>query len=233
MSLDYTSFVATIATLVPIEVDDPNFVLILPSIIDYAEQRIYRELDLVSTVVNTTGNLTSGNRSVAIPDNMIVLQSMNVVTPAATQPDAGTRNPLQRVSLEYMNFTWPDATMTGVPEQYALLTNALVKLAPTPDAAYVGEFVGTIRPTPLSASNTTTFLTTNLPDLFVAASMVFTSGWMRDFGSQSEDPATAQSWENQYKTLFGSANIEEARRKAMSTAWQPFMVAPLATPPRQ
>ena len=40
----------------------------------------------------------------------------------------------------------------------------------------------------MSPTNTTTFLTTWLYDLFLAASMVFVSGWMRNFSSSGNDP---------------------------------------------
>ena len=80
--------------------------------------------------------------------------------------------------------------------------------------------VGTIRPNPLSNTNTTTFLTTYLPDAFIAASMIFASGYMRDFGSQSDNPAQAQSWEAQYENLIKSAGAEEVRKKWAGPGWQ-------------
>ena len=46
-----------------------------------------------------------------------------------------------------------------------------------------------------------------------AASAIFLMGYQRDFGAQSDDPAAAQSWENQYEKLLMGANAEEMRRK--------------------
>jgi hypothetical protein len=79
--------------------------------------------------------------------------------------------------------------------------------------------VGTTRPTPLSAANPVTFLSANLPDLLLAASMVFMAGYEKSFGAQSDDPQLAQSWETQYGKLFASANTEEARKRFAGSAW--------------
>jgi hypothetical protein len=81
------------------------------------------------------------------------------------------------------------------------------------------EVFGTIRPTPLSASNTSTYLTAHLSDLFFAACMCSISGYQRDFGAQADDPKQAQSWENQYAMRLNSANREEMRRKYQSGDW--------------
>ncbi len=48
MPITYTSYKTTIANLMVIPETDANFLQILPSIIDYAEERIYRDLDLLS-----------------------------------------------------------------------------------------------------------------------------------------------------------------------------------------
>jgi hypothetical protein len=93
-------------------------------------------------------------------------------------------------------------------------------LGPAPSAPYNIEILGTIRPVPLSPTNSQTFLTQYLPDLFTAASMVFMSGYQRDFGSQSDNPQQAQSWENQYQLLFKSANAEEMRKRYNEEAFK-------------
>jgi hypothetical protein len=92
---------------------------------------------------------------------------------------------------------------------------------PAPDQAYPMEVVGTIRPTPLSVANPTTFLTLYLSDVFFAAAMVSASGYQRNFGAQSDDPKMAVSWESQLQTKLASARKEELRKSyvsAMSSA---------------
>lgn len=215
---------------------DSNANTVFPRAIEQAEQRIYRELDLITTETSATAALTAGSRNVAVPDGILILQELNVVTPAEAAPDAGTRNPVQRVSLAFLNAVAPVAAATlgspSIPRYYALLDDADVRLGPAPDAAYEAEFIGIVRPAPMSATNPTTWLGTNLPDLFLAGVNVFMAGYQRDFGAQSDNPQMALSWEAQFQELKKSAVVEEARRKAQSVAWQAYSPAPLATPPR-
>lgn len=118
-----------------------------------------------------------------------------------------------------------------MPTSYAMISQSEIIVGPWPDAGYIVEVIGTQRPTPLSATNTTTFLSTNLPDLFIAASMVFASGYQKNFGAQADDPKMGASWENQYQLLKASANVEEFRKKLQATGWSSQMPSPL-TPPR-
>lgn len=215
---------------------DQNFNAILPRAVEQAEQRLYRELDLITTETAQIAALTAGSRNVALPGGILILHELNVVTPAATAPDAGTRNPVQRVSLALLNAVCPAATAgsgsPSLPRYYALLDDVNLRLGPAPDAAYEAEFIGIVRPAPMTASNPTTWLGTNLPDLFLAAVNVFMAGYQRDFGQASDDPQLALSWEALFQELKKSAIVEEARRKAQSVAWQAYAPAPLATPPR-
>jgi hypothetical protein len=92
-------------------------------------------------------------------------------------------------------------------------------VGPYPDAAYNVELIGTVRPTPLSPTTTSTWISTYLPDLFLAASMIQMSAFKMNFGAQSDDPKMAQSWETQYVTLRDSAATEDAMRKYYATGW--------------
>jgi len=219
------------------QVTDPNFVTFQPGCIDYAEQRMYRELDLqVSRVVDATSALSSGIRNFTLPTAIgiyTVVEQINVITPVTAFSSNGTRNPLTPITKEYLDFAWPIATAnTGVPVYYAPINNTTYVVGPSPDQAYHVEVIGTQRPAPLSASNSSTFLTQFLPDVFMAASMIFATAYQRDFGAQVDDPARAASWESQYTKLMQSANIEELRKRFLGPGWQAMQPSPIATPPR-
>jgi hypothetical protein len=234
--LNYAEYVATIANETVISATDPNFVQILPQAITYAEQRLYRELDLLDTVTRDAAILNVRNRNFTLPQNngrFVVTNGLNVITPAGTTtPDNGLRTPMLPVSRDFLDATWGSQDNAGLPTLYAPITDQLFIVGPWPDLAYTIEVIGTIRPTPLSASNTSTYLTLYLPDLFVAASMIFMAGYMRDFGSQADDPQMAQSWQGQYDKLFASANVEEQRKRYASGAWGSLSPTPIATPSR-
>lgn len=234
MGYTYDTYRQALAVEMVTSTTDPNFVAILPTIIDYAEQRIYRELDLLTTVVSdSSAALTASSRQFTFPQHFVTSQQINLVTPAGTtDPDLGTRVALTPVTKEYLDNVWPSVVGAAVPASYAMITDQTIIVGPWPDAAYQVEVVGTIRPEPIGPSNTTTFLSLYLPDMFLAASMVSASGYMRNFGSQADDPKMSQSWESQYQTLKASANVEEMRKKYASSGWTSMQPTPTATPSR-
>jgi hypothetical protein len=218
--LNYTDYIAIMCKLLTYNLNDDGFLAWLPRMIDYAEQRIYREGDFLTTVVSDSTVATTANtRIVNLPTDqyLFVVQDVNIITPfGTTNPELGTRNPLTKTTKEWLNQAWPSATGATVPKYVATQSDQTFLLGPWPDQAYTVEFVGTIRPAPLSPTNTTTFLTLHLPDLFIAASMIFGTGLQRDFGAQSEDPQAGQSWQSQYDKLIASTSMEEMRKKWMS-----------------
>lgn len=231
--VDYTTYVAQLETMIAMDAADADFPTVIPAIINYAEMRVYRDLDLISTIFRDTSvTLTPSNQNAALPQTFVVVQGINILTPAGGSPATSGRVPLIPTSKEVVYALWGDPTVTGPPQMFAMVDQWNVLIAPSPDLAYTIEAYGTQRPAPLSPSNTTTFLTTYLYDLFFAASMVFTSGYMRNFGSQASDPQMGMSWEQQYQALKASANVEELRKKSWSDAWTAFSPTPLAQPPR-
>lgn len=224
MSYTYSTFVTYLSTETVIPQADPNFMAIVPLCIDYAEQRIYREMNLLNTVVRDSSmQLTANNRTFNLPSSLgrfVAVDGINVITPfPTTNPDSGTRNQLTLSSRDAVDEVWPSSAGAAVPSLYAMVTDVQVLVGPAPDQAYTAEVIGTIRPAPLSVTNVSTYLTLYLPDLFFAAAMVFMSGYMRNFGSQADDPKMAQSWQQQYDLLFTSANEEEQRKRFGSGAW--------------
>ena len=228
MSLTYATFKTELALLAQFPETDPNFVSNLPSCIDYATDRITRELNLLNTVTsNTTLACSTTSRIVSLAAlNPIfnVLQDINVLTPAGvTNPDLAARVPLTIQSRAFMNQvygTGPTQTgKTGVPQYFAMVTDQSIQVGPYPDAAYQLEIIGTVRPSPLSATVSTNWISIYLPDLYLAAAMIQITGFMKNFGSQSDNPQQAISWESQYVSLRDSAAVEDAMRKYYSTGW--------------
>lgn len=233
--MDYNSYLAQIANLMAADATTPEFALMVQGMIPYAEGRIYRELDLLNNVVvNATQTLTAGSRLFQLPTNgangsFYTVTGVNIVTPAsAATADEGTRNEMTAVTMDYLNAVWNSGNVKGVPKEFAMVNQFNIIVGPWPDANYIVEVIGTIQPQPLSLSNTTTFLTTYLPDLFIAASMIFASGYMRDFGSQADNPQQAQSWESQYENLFKSAGMLELRKKWAGPGWTPLSAIPIS-----
>ena len=236
--LTYATYVTQIATLAVVPESDAAFVTILPQMITYAENRMYRELDFLSTVTtNNTYTTTPGTpfASFTLAD-FITLQQINVITPAGeTVPNSGTRNPLLPATKEFLNLVYPSSSSAALPEYFAMFTqdtDNVVLFGPWPDDTYTLELVGTYRPASLSSVNTTTFISTYLPDLLIMASMIYVSGYQRNFGRANDDPQMAVTYESQYKALLQGATVEEARKKFQSSAWTSMSPATVASPTR-
>lgn len=239
MSLTYNTFIASLANMIVVPVNDPNYVIALPNIIADAELRLYRELDLLSTRVTATGPLTAANRNFALPTptggngEFVVVEQFNVITPfTATNPELGTRNPLDPVSKEYLDATWPSVTGSGVPSLFAPISQQSWIVGCWPDAAYTVEVVGTIRPAALSFANQTTFLSLHYEDLLLAAALVMSAGYQLNFSAAGDNPQAGATWESHVSTLLNAAKIEEIRKKFGSQGWTSKEPDAIATPPR-
>lgn len=241
MSLTYDQFVTTIANLTSEDASGADFLQILPSGIDYAEDRIYRELDMLVENVRDSSSLTvAGDRNFNLPTSLGVysgpIDGINIITPASTGPESGTRVRLLPTSLDFLDYTWPSSTGSGVPQYFAYFSQSSLSgqknivFGPWPDATYRVEVIGKIQPAALSSTNTTTYLSTYLPDLMVAATMIFMSGWQQNFGAQRADnPQMPASWSAQYSELMASAATWEARKRFAGPSWTSKAPEPAAS----
>lgn len=238
MAFDYTTYVATIANLLPVSATDTGFVQILPTIIADAELRTYRSLDLVDTSArDSSSTFTTSTRTFNLPTSIgtfIVVDEINVITPAGTtNPELGTRNQLVPTSDELLNAIWPSVSGSTVPQYFAMINQDTIIVGPFPDQAYTVEVVGTQRPAPLSASVATTILTQFFWDLLISASMVVASAYQKNFGAGTDDPKMAVTWESHYQSLLADAKTEEARKMFTSQGWSAKSPIPSSTtPPR-
>ena len=236
--LTYNQYVTELANLAVVDSTDANFVANLPQCITYAENRIYRDLDLLSTVTPVSGfSCATGSRQISWPmAQFVTVQEINVITPVGvSDPNAGTRINLLPTTKVWMDTVYASPSAIGVPRWMAMLNQNTALIAPWPDANYSVEIVGTVRPDSLSSSNSTTFISLYLPDLFLMASMVFISGYQRDFAlgaSQPNDPSMPINYETQYQTLLKSAMVEEARKRFEAGGWTSLSPAVVATPTR-
>lgn len=242
--MNYTQIVTALSTITNIPSDNADFVAILPSTFAYADGRIYRELDmLTANVRDASASTVASNRNFNLPTTVgtfLIVDGINVITPAATAPDSGTRRPLTPVSRDFLDVVWPSTTGATVPQYFAYISQntqlspaqTQVIFGPWPDAAYRVEVVGKIQPAVLAADNANTYLTDNLSDLYIAACMVFLSGYLRNYGSQADDPKMSQSWETQYQSLRESAATFEARKRWAGASWSSKQVEPAAVPQR-
>lgn len=231
MSMNYESYILRLTSFIVKEPSDLDYSVVIPATIDAAEQRVYRELDLLSTVVrDSSASTVSGNRNFALPTSLgkfVTVQGINVVTPASTSANSGTRNPVLPIDRSYLDSVYNSSSGASTPKNFAMIDQDNIIFGPWPNAAYVVEVIGTIRPTPLSSTNTTTFLTNYLPDVFLAASMIYFSRSVLEYNGATMN--APEWWETNYQNAKLSANAEELRKKFAGPGWT--SLSSLATPP--
>lgn len=235
-----TSYITQIATMAVVEESNADFLKILPQMITYAENRIYRELDfLFTSAASTAYTLSTGSRTINVPagqfpdGTLVVPEQINLITPAGTSnPNLGTRVPLTPTTKEFLDAVYGSSSSTGQPQYWVPFNDYTFLVGPYPHATYTVEIVGTYRPASLSATNTTTFISLNLPDLFIMASMIYVSAYQRNFGRANDDPQMAVTYESQYQALLKGAMVEEARKKFEASGWSSQSPSPVATPTR-
>jgi hypothetical protein len=245
--LTYNGFVTQLATLAVENVSTISgvvtpgsapFLALIPQALNYAELRIQRDLDLLSLLVSNTYQLNLGTNLLAISVNdFVTLQTL-------TSPSG----PILPVSKEFIQNVYGSNAVTGPPLYFAMAggdlastgnTSLNVLFGPYADANYSITAYGTVRQQSLNqfntnpvANTTTTFISTNLPDMLLMAAMIYVSGYQRNFGAQGNDPEMPGSYENQYQNLLKGALTEEGRKKFTASAWSSMSVPAAATPSR-
>lgn len=223
--MTYEEYVLRLLDAIGARESDVELTTMLPTIIDYAEGRCYRDLDLISTSVrDATSSLSADSRSFTIPTpasgTYVVVEQMNLL-------ENSSRTPLTSVSRDYIDMAWPDDTSdaaTDRPVAFAVVSNTSILVGPVSGASVSVEVIGRVKPTPLSSSNTSTYLTTIYPDLFIAASRV--AACMYD---KTLDAAKA---EGEYAMILAKADLQAARQKFAGATWSAKRPEPYAVPQR-
>jgi len=220
---------------------------ILPQILSYAEGRIQRDIDALQASAYNQYLLTVGNNILLIPGTDFLI----VETLELQQISNGVvvnSTPLIEVSKEFIQNCYSGVFSSGCPKYFALYSNAFgqdpnaninILLGPSPNYAYTINVNGTIRmpslyqfATPGVADTSYTYISQWLPDLLLMASMIFISGYQRNFSANSDSPDMPVNYEKQYRALLAGAIAEENRKKGLGSGYSPYSTPVTATPTR-
>ena len=220
---------------------------VVPQILNYAELRIQRDLDMLPTQSSNIYTLTALNNILAIPtDDFVTVQTLEVLNMAGAQVASSV--PLLPVSNEYIQNVYGGLGAAGQPCFFSMYGDNFgtndsqfknVLLGPTPNYAYPVRVKGTSRmpslykyAQPGIADSGTNYISTYYPDLLLLASMIAVSGYQRNFSSMSDSPDTGATWEKQYQALRIGALMEENRQRQAGSGWTAYSTPTSATPTR-
>lgn len=251
--LTYNGFVTSLATMTVegyetvsgvVQGTNAAFNVVVPQALNYAELRIQRDLDLLPSLTSRNYALVTGNNELALGvGDFITVQTMTLTVSGATIP-------LLPVSKEFLQNVCGTAASTGTPAYFAMSggdqstggnTYNNILVGPYPDANYAVTIYGTQRLPSLYdyavagvADTSTTFISSQLPDLLLQASMILISQYQRNFGASApnNDGNMPGSYEAQYGNLLKTAIVEEARKKFSASAWTSMAPPFVATPGR-
>lgn len=130
----------------------------LDNIIALAELRCVRDLDLdLFNQVDGSTTTTAETTTIPMPSGGIVVKQL-WVNGVFCQPRE-----------EGYVYWYDDLTADGQPLYWCQVTESAIKIAPRPDAAYSCRIIYMRRPTGLSSSTSTTFISNYAGDLLFAA----------------------------------------------------------------
>ncbi len=143
---------------------DADFITNFPTIVAQAEDRILKAVNLPVFKKNADGAMTTSNRFLAAPSDMLSPYAMTLITTDGAYTPLLFREP----SLIYE--MWGGNT-TGQPQYYSLYNNGTFLLGPTPDADYAVEFQYFYRPPSIMLAGTS-WLGTNAENALLYATLV-------------------------------------------------------------
>tara|TARA_B100000003_G_scaffold26979_1_gene21362 strand:- start:2976 stop:3674 length:699 start_codon:yes stop_codon:yes gene_type:complete len=152
---------------------------ILQSMIRDAELRIFREVDADYMREYATANLQTNSPYLELPNasgssgtqttrRSIIVRSFLVYD--STQSPT-TKEYLDKRDTSFI-FEYNSTGATGVPKYYANWKETTLIMAPAPNAQYQVQLSYIYTPDALTSTNTTTYLSNNVPDLLFYATMI-------------------------------------------------------------
>ena len=152
---------------------------ILNGFINDAEYRILREVDSDNNRRYATANLIASTRFIDVPTDLLIVRSAQIVdSDLADGSTDQNRDFLQFRDTSFMSEFNPTAN-TGVPKYYSNWDETRIVVAPTPNATYTIQLNYILKPTGLSSTNTTTYLSTEFPNGLLYACLVEAYGFLK------------------------------------------------------
>jgi hypothetical protein len=173
---------------------------VINTFITMAENRILRDIDLDVYKKESIGSMTSGNRFLTSPTDILTHRYMFITV--------GTdKIYLDFRDTSFMREYWPNPSLTGVPKYYAVWDQDTFNIAPTPNSNYVVEIGYIYRPAQLSSANPTTWISTNAPEALLYACLI-------QAYSYTKGPAEMLGYfDNSYKQAIQGLGIEQQGRR--------------------
>ena len=173
---------------------------VIDTFILLSENRILRDIDLDVFKVESTGTMTSGNKFLTAPSSILTHRYLMVKI-------GDNQIFLSFKDTSFMKEVWPDATATGEPKYYSVWDQNTLYIAPTPDDNYAVEIGYIVRPTQLSSTNPTTWVSINAPEALLYACLV------QAYSYTKGPPEMLQYFDASYTKAIQGLGVEQQGRR--------------------
>lgn len=172
---------------------------IINTFILMTENRILRDIDLDVFKLESYANMTQGNKFLTAPTDILTHRYMMI------QSDENIF--LEFRDTSFMKEFWPDGSAEGKPKYYSVWDQNTFYIAPTPDDDYYVELGYIYKPTQLSSTNQTTWVSINAPEALLYGCLV-------QAYSYTKGPVEMlQYFDNSYKQAIQGLGIEQQGRR--------------------
>ena len=175
---------------------------VLDVFIQNTENRINREIDIDAFRKFQFSSFTIGSPFITMPDDFAFERGVQI-----KDQITGDRTWLEQRDTTFIDEYNKDRSDTGTPKYYANWDQNTMIFAPTPDAAYEIELWYNKTPDHLSSSQTTTWLSTNAPEVLIY-------GTTSEAFSYLKNPAYVQLYEQMFaRALQNLAQTQMGRKR--------------------
>jgi hypothetical protein len=174
---------------------------VINTFITMAENRILRDIDLDVFKKEVTGSMTSGNKFLTAPSDLLTHRYMMITNATNDQIFLGFRD------TSFMKEYWADGADTGTPKYYSVWDQNTFYVAPTPNASFTVELGYIYRPAQLSSTNTTTWVSINAPEALLYACLI------QAYSYTKGPPDMLAYFDNSYKQALQGLGIEQQGRR--------------------
>jgi len=166
----------------------------IDTFIKQAEKRIYNSVELPNFRKNQVGNFTASNRFLTVPTDWLATYEISVV-------DAdGKYNFLSNRETNFLRESFPDPTVEGLPQYYAIFDDTTLVVGPVPDASYVTEMHYFYQPESIVTASTT-WLGDNFDQVLLYGALLEAATFMQS----PEDVIVV--YKGRYDEAFGALKI--------------------------
>jgi len=199
--MNYTELLSNVRNYTEVSSDVLTDAILNVFIIN-TENKVQKQLDLDAFRKFATSSFTIGSPFITLPDDFDLergVQIVNNTTKDRTWAEQRDTTFIDEYNVDRIN-------NTGKPFYYANWDQNTLIFAPTPDAAYTVELWYNKTPDRLSSTNTTTWLSTNAPEILIY-------GVVGEAFSYLKNPTYVQLYDQKYSQAVQGLSVTQMGRK--------------------